>query len=248
MRLPSYLPVVALAASTVLCSPGAAFAQAAESRWNAEVSVGWDIGLSGDFLSAGIGTLEGVPVVFQSQPFDKVYGNGVVWSFSAGYMVDDINEVRASFSYQRAGADVVDLGTAGTSTLVATFDEYKASSIEAGYRHYFAPSTTELRPYAGGLMGVSIISEIDGVLAAPQAGLARYATDFYDGNAAFTIGVNGGVLYALNDRIDLNGQLGFRYNSGLSQIDALAGTGLEDVNDKSGRWTMPITVGVRFKF
>ena len=91
MRLPSYLPVVALAASTVLCSPVASFAQDAESRWNAEVSVGWDIGLSGDFLSAGIGTLEGVPVVFQSQPFDQVYGNGVVWSFSGGYMVDDIN-------------------------------------------------------------------------------------------------------------------------------------------------------------
>ena len=33
--------------------------------WDA--SVGWDISLSGDFLAAGIGTLQGVPVVFQSQ-------------------------------------------------------------------------------------------------------------------------------------------------------------------------------------
>ena len=96
--------------------------------------------------------------------------------------------------------------------------------------------------------GVSIISEIDGVLASPQAGLERYVTDLYDGTAAFTFGLNGGVLYSLNERFDLNGQLGLRYNSGLSAIDALAGTGLEDVNDKSARWTMPLTFGVRVKF
>jgi hypothetical protein len=61
-------------------------------------------------------------------------------------------------------------------------------------------------------------------------------------------GINGGALYALNERFDVNGQIGFRFNSGLSAIDALAGTGLEDVNDKSSRWTMPITFGLRVKF
>jgi hypothetical protein len=187
-------------------------------------------------------------VVFQSQPFDQVYGNGVVWQFGAGYMLDDVNEVRAQYSYQRVGADVVNLGTAGTNGLVATFDDYHAHSIEAGGRHYFAPRSERMRPYAGALIGVSIISEIDGVLASPQAGLARYATDLYDGTAAFTLGVNGGVLYAINDRFDVNGQIGFRYNSGLSAIDAFVGTGLEDVNDKSSRWTMPIMLGVRVKF
>jgi len=35
-----------------------------QSPWSAEVSVGWDVGLSGDFLSAGIGTLNNIPVVF----------------------------------------------------------------------------------------------------------------------------------------------------------------------------------------
>lgn len=70
----------------------------------------------------------------------------------------------------------------------------------------------------------------------------------YDGTAAFTFGVNGGALYEINPRLDVTGQLGFRYNSGLSAIDALKGTGLENVNDKSSRWTMPITFGVRVKF
>ena len=243
--------ITAIVLCTSLVSAGEASAQtpqAPESPWSAEVSVGWDIGLSGDFLSAGIGTLNNVPVVFQSQPFDEVYGNGVAWQFGAGYMLDDFNEVRGQYSYQRVGADVVNLGTAGTSGLVATFDDYHAHSIEVAGRHYLASRHEHLRPYAGAAIGVSIISEIDGVLASPQAGLARYATDLSDGTAAFTFGVNGGVLYGLSDRLDLNAQLGFRFNSGLSAIDALAGTGLENVNEKSSRWTMPITFGLRVKF
>jgi hypothetical protein len=172
----------------------------------------------------------------------------VQWKFSGGYMVDEINEVRAQFSYQRAGSDVVSLGTVGGTDLIGTFDDYKAWSVEAGYRHYFAKRRERLRPYGGGTLGVSIINEIDGAFAAPQAGITRLATDFYDGTAALTFGVNGGVLYGLNEQIDLNAQVGFRFNSGLSQIDGLAGTDLEDINDKSARWTMPISVGIRVNF
>ena len=76
----------------------------------------------------------------------------------------------------------------------------------------------------------------------------RVSDDLYDGTAALTMGVAGGALYRLNDRFDLNGQIMFRYNSGLSKIDALVGTGLDNTNDKSSRWTMPITFGLRVKF
>jgi hypothetical protein len=226
-----------------LVSAGVASAQSGESSWNIEGGVGWDISLSGDFLAAGIGTLNGLPTIIQPQSFGDVYGNGVQWKFSGGYMVDEINEVRAQFSYQRAGSDVVSLGTVGGTDLIGTFDDYKAWSVEAGYRHYFAKRRERLRPYGGGTLGVSIINEIDGAFAAPQAGITRLATDFYDGTAALTFGVNGGVLYGLNEQIDLNAQVGFRFNSGLSQIDGLAGTDLEDINDK-----MPISVGIRFNF
>lgn len=240
--------ILALGLSASLLVAGNAQAQTSDSRWNAEASIGWDIGLSGDFLSAGIGAIDSIPIVFRTQSFGDVYGNGVVFTFGAGYMVDDINEVRGQFSYQRSGADAINLGTAGTANLVGTFDDYKVSTIEAAYRHYFAPSTERLRPYAGGSIGVAIIPEIDGVLASPEAGLVRFATDFYDGTDAFSLGFSGGVLYELNERFDLNGQLGFRFNSGLSAIDGLEGTGLEGTNDKSSRWTLPLTVGIRVKF
>jgi Outer membrane protein beta-barrel domain len=225
-----------------------ALGQTNDSSWSAEASVGFDISLSGDFLSGAIGTLNGLPTIVLPQPFDDVYGTGVQFSFSGGYMVDEINEIRGQVSYQRVGSDVVELGTVASTELVGTFDEYTAWSIEGVYRHYFAPRREKLRPYASGTFGVSIINEIDAVFAAPNAGIVRFETDFYDGTAALTLGFGGGALYALSENVDVNGQIGFRYNSGLSTIDAFRDTGLEDINSKSSRWTMPISFGVRVNF
>ena len=241
-----WLPALAL--SVFVMTTATASAQTSQSSWNAEVSVGWDVNVSGAFLAAGIGTLEGQATVINSQSFGDVYGTGVQWMFSGGYMIDEINEVRGQLSVQRAGSDIVDLGTANGTQLLATFDDYKAWTIEGTYRHYFATRDVKLRPYGGGSIGVAIIDEIDAVFAAPQAGITRLATDFYDGTAAFSFGVNGGVLYGLTRRLDLNAQMGLRFNSGLSHIDSLVGTGLDNINDKSSRWTLPISVGIRVNF
>jgi hypothetical protein len=107
--------------------------QTGQSSWNAEASVGWDVNVSGAFLAAGIGTLEQSAAVINAQSFGDVYGTGVLWQFGGGYMVDEINEVRGQVSYQRAGSDIVNLGTANGTDLVATFDDYKSWTIEAGY-------------------------------------------------------------------------------------------------------------------
>jgi hypothetical protein len=240
------LPVLVF--SAFVLTAGHASAQTALSSWNAEASVGWDVNVSGAFLAAGIGTLDHSATVITAQSFGDVYGTGVLWQFSGGYLIDEINEVRGQLSFQRAGSDIVSLGSANGTDLVATFDDYRAWTLEAGYRHFFATRDVRLRPYGGATIGVSIIDEIDAVFAAPQGGITRLATDFYDGTAAFSFGVNGGALYGLNDRYDLFAQIGLRFNSGLSQIDSLRGTGLEDINDKSSRWTMPITIGIRVNF
>ena len=63
---------------------------------------------------------------------------------------------------------------------------------------------------------------------------AGNATDFYDQTAAFTLGGNAGVLLAMSSRVDIFGQVGLRWVSGMSAVDGLEGTGLETINDKSG--------------
>ena len=244
----TFVKFAAFCLSIVCVSADAAAQAPVESRWSVDASIGWDNSVSGDFLAAGIGEIDGAPIVIQSTSFGDVYGTGALWQFGVGYAIDAINEVRGQFTYQRVGSDAVTLGTAGLSSFVGTFDDYKVSTFDAGYRHYFAYPDMKLRPYAGATIGVAIIPEIDGIFAAPQAGIVRYQTDLYDGTAAFSFGVNGALLYALSPQFDVNAQIGLRHNSGLAEIDDLEGTGLGQINDKSARWTLPITFGVRFKF
>ena len=234
-----------VALSLCLMTPSPAVAQV--TKWNIEGSIGWDIGLSGDFIAAGIGTINSVPIVLQTQSFGAVYGTGVQWQIGAGYALNDDAEVRANFTYQRSGSDAVLIGKAGTSDLYGTFDDYEVWSIEGGYRRYFE-LRGKMRPYAGAMIGIADIPRINGVFAATQANVVQYATDLYDGTAAFIFSVNGGVLYRVSERADLKLQLAFRHTGGLSQVDDLVGTGLGNINDRSSRWSMPIAIGVHVRF
>jgi hypothetical protein len=225
----------------------AAPAHAQDTKWNVEGSVGWDIGLSGDFLAAGIGTINNVPVVIQTQSFGAVYGTGIQWQFGAGYTLNDNAEVRGDFNFQRSGADAVLIGKAGTSDLFGTFQDYEVWSLEAGYRRYFE-RRDKLRPYVGVTAGIADLPRISGVLTAPAANLVSYATDLYDGHAAFVFSFNGGALYRVTDRADVKFQLALRHTSGLAQIDNLQDPGLAQINDRSARWSLPIAIGIRYKF
>ena len=102
--------------------------------------------------------------------------------------------------------------------------------------------------YGEGTIGLAFIGETDVMLVAPGANLAGDATDFYDRTAAFTVAGNAGVLFETSERFGVFGQLGLRYVTGMSDVDGLAGTGLEEINDSSARWTLPFLVGVRARF
>ena len=204
--------------------------------------------MNGNIHSAGIGTVLGQPAIVESRSYGDVYGTGVRWRFGAAYKLDERQELLGNFTSSSVSADVVQLGTVGGAPLFGTFDDYHVWGLDVGYRRYFTVPQPRFRPYAGGEIGLNVIDEIDADLAVPALGATLAATDFYDGTAAFTFGVNGGVLIELNRRFDINVQLGLRHVSGLSEIDGLSGTGLEDINDDSGRWVLPFTVGARVKF
>jgi opacity protein-like surface antigen len=245
------LPCAGLtAAFLALMLPASAHAQTPlqNTPWSVEATVGWDFPVSGNILSAAIGRVFDQATIIDAQSYGDVYGTGIAYQFGAGYMLDDRNEVRGSFAFQSVSADLHKIGTTANVPLYATFDPYKSIAFEGGYRRYFADRTERLRPFGGVNLGIAVIREIDADLAAPDIDKTLNATDFYDRTGAFTFGVSGGALYAITDRVDVKGELGFHHTSGLSQIDGLAGTGLEKVNDNSGRWTLPLTLGARVRF
>ena len=233
---------------TLAAAATAAPAPASSHRWSADAGIGFDNGISGNINSGAIGTLNGQAVVFTKNTYEDVYGTGVHLRFGGGYMLNDDTEIRACFTYQSLGADLTRMGDVGLSNLYGQYDDYKTFGLDFGYRRYATERWGRVTPYAEGTLGIAFINEIDVLLAAPQANVVQNATDFYDRTAAFALGVNGGVLVPLADRLDLDVQVGLRYTTGLSQVDALVGTGLEAINDDSARWTIPLVIGVRVRF
>jgi len=222
-------------------------APAREHRWSAEFGLGFDNSISGNINSSGVGTINNQAVVITKNRYEDVYGTGLHVRFGGGYMLKDDTEVRATFTFQSVDADLTRMGDIGSSSLYGQYDDYQSWGLDVGLRRY-TDIAYRFRLYGEGTIGLAFIDETDVELVAPGANLAGTATDFYDRTAAFTVAGNAGVLFQASERLGVFGQLGLRYVSGMSQVDGLAGTGLEDINDNSARWTLPFLVGVRARF
>ena len=244
VRIAFVVAIALLAAVPVQAQP----THAPVNPWAVEASVGWDPSISGALFSAGIGVIDGRPAVIEEQSYGDVFGTGVQWRFGGGYMYDERQEFRAALTIQNVSADAIQVGTLASRPLFGTFDDYSAVSFDVGYRYHLDQLRNRVRPYAGVSLGLAFISEMDADLAAPDLGMVINDANFYDGTTAFTFGIEGGALIGLAERLELNVNLGFRYTGGMSDIDPLVNSGLEDINDDSGRWTLPVMVGLRFRF
>jgi opacity protein-like surface antigen len=248
-----FLLVLTTAALIAPAAPAAAQTQAPasnvpERRWSFDFGLGWDNNLGGNINSGGIGVLQNQAVVILPNSYGDVYGTGLHVRFGGGYKLDNLSEVRAVVTYQSLSSDLTFLGDIGIANLYASYDNYRSLTLDVGYRRY-VPNTVEgIRVYAEGTVGLGFISELDTQLAAPATNIVFDATDFYDATAAFALGANAGVLFTVASQMDIYGQIGLRYMTGLSEVDDLVGTGLETINDGSRRWTLPIVIGVNFRF
>ena len=219
-----------------------------ESRFSLDLGVGIDVGVNGNVNSGAIGVLRGEAAAILPNPYGSVYGTGIDFRVGTGYWLNDASELRAVLTFQSADADLVRLGDLGPSTLYGQYSDYQSAALDFGYRRYVKMTRRDLSVYGEATVGIGFIDSINVQLAAPQANLVFNNTDFYDQTAAFTWGINTGVLFRLNEKLDLNAQFGLRHVSGLSDVDSLEGTDLEDINNDSGRLTVPIVVGLRVRF
>ena len=237
-----------LFAALFSCPAYAQTQPADSSRFVVDLGVGIDVSVNGNVNSGAIGRLQGQAAAILPNPYGDVYGTGLHFKFGGGYVLSPEAELRGVFTYQSADANLVRLGDIGPSSLYGQYSDYKTLGLDLGYRRYVAVQNPRLRIYGEATIGAAFIDSINVVLSAPQANLVIDQTDFYDSTAAFTWGVNFGVLFPVAQKLDLNAQFGLRHVSGLSEVDQLIGTGLDDLNNDSARLTFPIVVGVRLRF
>jgi len=237
-----------LIAALVTCVSNAQAQPADESRFVLDLGVGLDVSVNGNVNSGAIGRLQGQAAAILPNPYGDVYGTGLHFKFGGGYVLNEESELRAVFTYQSADANLVRLGDIGPSSLYGQYSDYKSVGLDLGYRRYVPLSNTRVRVYGEVTIGAAFIDGINVLLSAPQANLVIDETDFYDSTAAFTWGINFGVLFPIATKMDLNAQVGLRRVTGLSDVDQLIGTGLDEINNDSARLTFPVVVGVRFRF
>ena len=247
-RTPRRLIGALAALAFILAAASTALAQTAERRWSADVAIGWDNGITGNINSSGVGTLAGQTVVVTRNTYNDVYGAGLHLRFGGGYMWKRNVELRGTLTFQSLDADeIVPMGDMGLSNLYGQYTDYQALTLDFGARRY-GRLRDMVTAYIEGTVGLGFIDKTDVTLIAPGANFAGQANDFYDQTTAFTLATNVGVLVEMNARTGLFVQMGLRWVSGMTEIDDLAGTGLETINDKSSRWTLPFVGGVRLRF
>jgi hypothetical protein len=244
------IPILLAAAPPAQAQQPGAVAQPAPafSRWSFDVGVGWDNGVAGHINSSGIGEINNQAVVITSNTYEDVYGTGLHLRFGGGYSVNEATEVTGMFTFQSLDADqVTPMGDIGVSNLYGRYSDYQTFGLDVGLRRYhdFTPTFSL---YGEGTLGLGFVDKTDVTLVAPGANLSGDANDFYDQTAAWTTGANVGVLFRTGGKVGFYGQLGLRYMSGMAEIDDLEGTGLDTINDKSSRWTVPLIGGIRLRF
>ena len=241
------MPMLLGAAPAAYAQQTSVIAQSA-SPWSLEVGVGWDNGIAGHINSSGIGDINGQAVVVTSNTYEEVYGTGLHLRFGGGYMLNDTTEMTGIFTFQSLDADqVTPMGDIGVSNLYGRYSDYQTFGLDVGLRRYATINPT-FRAYGEGTLGLGFVDKTDVTLVAPGANLTADANDFYDQSSAWALGANVGLLVRTGGKIGFFGQLGLRYMSGMAEVDDLVGTGLDTINDKSSRWTLPFIGGVRMRF
>jgi hypothetical protein len=234
----------------LVAAPTAVMAQEEEGvqgRWSLTFTGGAAVPTGGEFHEGGRGTVLGLPTSVDAQKTDDIFDPGIGWRFGAGYGVSRNVELFGDFAWKRAEASELSVGNVASLDLRAAFGDYTSFGVDGGMRYHFVPGAT-VAPYVSVLAGVRRVEAIPGTFSVPAAGVTLRDTPFFDDSIVPVFGGDVGVLFGVSPRVSLGVEAGLRYHTDLKEIEGLAGTGLENLNDAGSGWSVPISGVVRFGF
>lgn len=189
-----------------------------------------------------------------SRKHSKIYDMATVAGLEMAYGLSDRSELFGQVRQTRADQGTVQVGGAYVPALSSelpvygTFSDYKALSIELGYRHYFMEAGSA-RPYVAASLGGTQTDAISATFEIPDGGITIANAPFYDKKWAVSGGLDVGVIIPLTERFSITAETGVRYVSDLSGNDsAIGGLGLASINNTGSRVSMPVTVSARWDF
>jgi hypothetical protein len=251
MRFPKFGPVVATSTALLLsaAAPRVALAQGVPmTNWSVSVDFQSERSLSGNLNGDATGVFAGSPAEISSRTYDEVYGRFARFRVSVGYAIGISNEFRVGFGLSRGGAREIDIGTVDGAPLLALYDDLTSAGMDFGFRQYLAPMYSRVRPYFASSLGFAKVNAVQSVLRVPEIGSTTPGVDFYDAATVPTMSYELGVQIRVTYRMAVQVGVDARWQGDLDDLDGLAGTGLEGVNDLSSRWSLPLFAGLTWKF
>lgn len=237
-----------MVAAVVLAAAVPAAAQGADDgRWSVTVGAGTAPSVSGLYHEGGAGTVLGLATRVEERDWSDIYGGGFEMRVGVGYAATERLEIIGTFLYARQDADEISVGTVAGLDLRSTFGNVRSWGLEGGLRWHFSPQAA-VNPYIAVAGGLRRFDAMPATFTVPAAGVVLADTPFYDESAVPTFGGDVGVQLAVAPRLRLGVEAGLRWSGNLSDLEGLAGTGLENLNDSSSRWTLPVLGTLTVKF
>ncbi len=255
-----------LAAGLSLCTPAVFAAGPQQGTFSWSVFGGIDQPLSGDVHG---GTTAAVPDLgplnpalagvsaelrIRSRSHDDIYDQATSFGTEFSYGLSDNAEVFGQLRYTNAKEDTVQVGGAfvpalnTTLPIRGTFSDYKALTLEAGYRYFFQ-ELGPTRPFVAGRVGATRTDDIRATFVIPAAAITIANVPFTDKKWSASAGIDVGLLFPVSDNFSITAQTGVRYVSDLEGNDsAIGGLGLGSINDTGKRVSYPVSIGLRYDF
>jgi hypothetical protein len=244
MKIRAAVLTFALGAAVV---PASTSAEGLEGRWSVAVQGGTDIELGGKVHEGGSGTVLGLPTTVEARSFGDVYDPSFRGQLSVGYGIGRADELFVRGSYYKMTSNTLQVGTVAGLALNGDFADYKEWGAELGYRRHFRVDKP-FKLYLGGLAGLRFVSRLPATFSVPAAKVVLSDVPFYDSSNVGVFGADIGFTFDLSESVAIGLETGPRYQTGLSDIEGLAGTGLESINDAGSRWSMPVVATLVFRF
>jgi hypothetical protein len=185
--------------------------------------------------------------------FRDAFDAGPHFGIEMGYMTQSNVEPFARLSYSRMqgrNATIGDIASPVLDSPVAigsNFGDMDSWALNLGTR-YFLTDNGPLRTYVAGYLGAN---RTDALHARFQvAGLPMSPSEeILPQETRFDAGVEGGLAWQVSNNADVSLSLGAQYIDARSEkTDAFAPLGIEAVRFSEPKWSVPIDLGVNFRF
>jgi hypothetical protein len=186
-----------------------------------------------------VGTL-GI-MALDSLQVDDAFRSGPSFGIETGYMTESNVEPFVRLSYSKLEGRNTTIGSISTpefdsaAAIGANFDDMKSWALNLGTRYFLS------------YLGADRMDAMRADLSVAGQPVSR--EEFLPRATRFDAGVEGGLSWALSDQAGLDLSVGAQYFDARKEMtNAFAPVGIEQVRFEDPRWSVPVNLGVNFRF